>query len=103
MHAWKKKAMGRKNKRAVVYRTRNGEARRPYTPLNLSIKHTRCSTGKNRYANEHDAALALAVIQGFKDLTELGKKRREERIYRCPECAGVHLTSKPRSGRDTPL
>lgn len=55
----------------------------------------RCATGKLRYGTEQEARMALtdAKIRGA-----LGqvRRRREERVYRCPTCSGFHLTSMTR-------
>lgn len=47
-----------------------------------------CSSGKRRYSNSRRAKQAMKRIQS------LGKKVRA--VYRCQECHGWHLTSKPR-------
>ncbi|MEU1919324.1 hypothetical protein ABZ742_04025 [Streptomyces albogriseolus] len=49
-----------------------------------------CPTGKFRYRDRIAAQLALAGIDN------VNPKRREKRAYRCPQCRGWHLTSKPR-------
>ncbi|MEV4257264.1 hypothetical protein AB0J52_29255 [Spirillospora sp. NPDC049652] len=58
---------------------------------------TRCPTGKVRFRDRIAATLALATIQhqGRQD-----RDKAETRAYRCPTCAGWHLTSQhPRVGR----
>jgi len=48
-----------------------------------------CPSDKNRHATEIDAMIALADTQ-----SALRKAARSERrVYRCPLCAGWHLTS----------
>lgn len=49
-----------------------------------------CPTGKFRYRDRIAALLALGRI----DNVDPG--RRESRVYRCPQCRGWHLTSKPK-------
>lgn len=49
-----------------------------------------CPTGKWRYRDRIAALLALAGIDNT------NPKRREQRAYRCPNCRGWHLTSKPK-------
>lgn len=48
-----------------------------------------CPSGKVRYRDQIGAKFALAVIN-----RRGGKKRREQRAYRCPTCNGWHLTSR---------
>lgn len=50
-----------------------------------------CPSKKRRYRDHLAAKLALAMMRG-------GEKRRERRAYRCPDCAGWHLTSSIRRG-----
>jgi hypothetical protein len=55
------------------------------------MKTTTCpKTRKVRFRDELDAKIALS-----------GRVRRDKgecRHYRCPHCAGFHLTSKPKKG-----
>ncbi|WP_433337038.1 hypothetical protein [Spirillospora sp. CA-294931] len=57
---------------------------RPHRP------RTRCPSGKVRFKDRIAATLALATIQrqGRPD-----RDKMEARAYRCPDCAGWHLTS----------
>lgn len=48
-----------------------------------------CITGKRRFRDRFSALQALARAQH-----DPNPKRVEERAYRCPQCAGWHLTSK---------
>lgn len=50
-----------------------------------------CRSGKLRYRDRLGAEIALAS-------TERGRasSRDEKRVYRCPDCAGWHLTSRGR-------
>lgn len=49
---------------------------------------------KIRYRDELAAKIALANTQRAKS-----SKRDERRAYRCPDCAGFHLTSKGKGKR----
>lgn len=52
--------------------------------------------GKRRFATYADAELVLAMALGRSLQGE--RKRREQRIYRCPHCNdGYHLTSQDRN------
>lgn len=57
------------------------------------IRRARCRSGKVTYFSIDDAELVLASI----DRTD--PKRQESRVYRCPLCAGWHLTSQERRSR----
>lgn len=61
------------------------------TNNNHSVRGIRgtCVTGKVRFRDRHSASVALARAQ-----RDPNPGRVEERTYRCPECAGWHLTSK---------
>lgn len=48
---------------------------------------SRCPSGKHRYKDEIAAKFVLATLPDK-------WKRAERRAYRCPKCAGFHLTSK---------
>ncbi|WP_459545177.1 hypothetical protein [Nocardia sp. X0981] len=55
-------------------------------------RRSRCAaTGKIRYFDPETAELVLAGIDHD------NPRRREQRAYRCPECAGWHLTSQARN------
>ena len=54
-----------------------------------------CSpNGKKRYRDKKSAIQVLQVAQAAAAL-DPGSRRRESRTYRCPDCNGWHLTSKP--------
>jgi len=58
----------------------------------------RCSSNKLRYKDRRMAVDALHHSQNIAALAieMTGEtKRKETRIYKCPECAGFHLSSKP--------
>lgn len=48
------------------------------------------SCGKRRYKDEIAAKLALATVQ---HTDGSGRPKLERRAYRCPKCAGWHLTA----------
>jgi hypothetical protein len=50
-----------------------------------------CPTDKIRYRDEIAAKLSLASVSA-KDGSR--RPKTERRPYRCPQCAGWHLTSK---------
>lgn len=52
---------------------------------------------KVRFRTQQDAADALVVAKIARELKH-NNKRKECRYYRCPTCAGFHLTSKPLRG-----
>lgn len=52
---------------------------------------TRC--GKRRYRTELEAKIALAGVQRRRE-TRHDTGKEERRYYRCPACAGYHLTAK---------
>ena len=61
--------------------------------------------GKLRYRNRLDALCALgsASRNRYLDSITVGTTdRREQRAYRCPRCAGFHLTSKDKLERPAP-
>lgn len=58
----------------------------------------RCPTGKDRFATEHDAGLALVNCKIARVLHHK-HKRKEQRYYCCSQCRGWHLTSKPLAAR----
>ena len=73
------------------------EARNALTPPERRRSARRaCTTGKIRFATEHDAQVALvgAVVGRNRGKTQ----RHEQRYYVCPFCAGWHLTSRPDNG-----
>ncbi|MFC9975895.1 hypothetical protein ACFVH6_33900 [Spirillospora sp. NPDC127200] len=49
-----------------------------------------CPSGKVRFRDRIAATLALATIQHD---DRPGRPKIEARVYRCPSCAGWHLTS----------
>ncbi|ROQ69199.1 hypothetical protein EDD93_3696 [Streptomyces sp. 840.1] len=49
-----------------------------------------CPTGKIRYRDRLAAAIALASTS-----RSTASRREEARTYRCRQCRGWHLTSKP--------
>lgn len=58
----------------------------------------RCDSGKARYRDKTEAVHALHSVKNNaeRQLEQFGTSRRKEsRTYRCPECKGWHLTSKP--------
>lgn len=50
----------------------------------------KCRTGKRRYRDKLDAAMALSSTQSPRARGD----RREARSYKCPHCKGWHLTSR---------
>ena len=48
-----------------------------------------CKTGKVRYRDELGAKIALSNTQ-----RKTAGRRAERRVYKCPYCAGWHLTSR---------
>lgn len=73
-------------------RLRHGDDLRSLPPL---PRCGRCAaTGKIRYFDAETAELVLAGIDHD------NPRRREQRAYRCPECAGWHLTSQARNAGD---
>ncbi|MCX4095308.1 hypothetical protein [Nocardia sp. alder85J] len=78
------------------YRPRQAAVRRELTlhsgadlaGLPPLIRIARCITGKVQYFTAADAELALAGID------HSDPRRREQRVYRCPDCQGWHLTSQ---------
>lgn len=50
---------------------------------------------KIRYRTEVDAKIALSST-AYAANKNSSEKRKESRIYRCPRCAGFHLTSQGR-------
>lgn len=59
-----------------------------------AAKLPRCpASGKVRFADSLDAERAVA--QAILASGSGNPRRREERAYRCPDCDGWHLTSKP--------
>lgn len=70
-------------------RLRHGDDLRSLPPL---PRRGRCTaTGKIRYFEHETAELLLAGIDHD------NPRRREQRAYRCAECAGRHLTSQARN------
>jgi hypothetical protein len=64
-------------------------------PLRLSghrTSKTICRTHKQRYLTEARAYLALLAARNLR--AEQGSDKVEQRVYRCPECNGWHMTSK---------
>ena len=55
------------------------------------------SCAKRRYRDPIAAKLALATIR---QRDNSNRPKTETRWYRCNLCGGIHLTSKPRSGRN---
>lgn len=56
----------------------------------------KCSTGKIRYRDKQEAIEALHRAENTRKFSEqdgLATRRNEKRVYKCPTCAGVHLTS----------
>lgn len=51
-----------------------------------------CKTGKLRYKDKLGARIALSQTAAKTD-----GRRNESRVYRCPSCAGWHLTSRERA------
>ncbi|WP_280398078.1 hypothetical protein [Nocardia carnea] len=75
-------------------RLRHGDDLRGLPPL---PRRSRCAhTGKIRYFEPETAELALA------GLDHDNPRRREQRAYRCPHCAGWHLTSQARNNANNP-
>jgi hypothetical protein len=69
--------------------------RKGYTEI--SKLKGRCSSGKIRYRDKLEAVAALHRIETNRkfDLEDgLATKRTEKRTYKCPECSGIHLTSR---------
>lgn len=58
-----------------------------------AITTRRCPTGKVRYRTLWLAQLNVArlMLEGLAG----DERRHENRAYRCPECGGCHVTSKP--------
>ena len=54
--------------------------------------------GKVRFKTELDAKIALAGAR--RQRRGPARQKDEQRYYRCPECHGYHLTSKPYRGRN---
>jgi hypothetical protein len=52
-----------------------------------------CPSGKIRYRDRLGAMIALSQIDYR---SQKAKGRKERRPYRCPQCAGWHLTSQKR-------
>ncbi len=77
--------MGRRNRRR--------DDRHGLRNLNLPISEFRalCFTGKHRFNSE-----ARAILAALKYAERHGK---EQRVYRCDECQGWHLTTKRIEGR----
>ncbi len=62
----------------------------------------RCDSGKARYRDKTEAVHALHAVKNNakRQLEQFGTSRRKEsRTYRCPDCKGWHLTSKPMLAR----
>ncbi|MCX0274235.1 hypothetical protein NLM24_26800 [Nocardia zapadnayensis] len=75
-------------------RIRHGDDLRGLPPL---PRRSRCvETGKIRYFDPETAELILAGLDSD------NPRRREQRAYRCPKCAGWHLTSQPRNSGNDP-
>lgn len=75
-------------------RLRHGDDLHCLPPL---PRRSRCAdTGKVRYFDPETAELVLA------GLDHDNPRRREQRAYRCPKCAGWHLTSQPRNSGNNP-
>ena len=53
---------------------------------------------KVRYRTEIDAKIALSNT-AYTAGQRSDEKRKEARVYRCPKCAGWHLTSEPKKGK----
>lgn len=70
--------------RPLALRDGNDLQRLPPLP-----QRSRCSSGKLRYPAGADAELVLAGLDSS------NPRRREQRTYECPICAGWHLTSQP--------
>jgi hypothetical protein len=56
-----------------------------------------CPTGKKRYASKYAAKVALRRQQGHE-----GSDNPSRKAYRCPDCGGWHLTTRPELRRDAP-
>jgi hypothetical protein len=64
--------------------------------VEISKLKGRCSSGKIRYRDKLQAVSALHRIETARKFDQedgLETKRTEKRTYKCPECAGIHLTS----------
>ena len=65
--------------------------------------HTLCPTsGKRRFRDRHDAGLELRRLghqRSNLDAQDLEHGIRVVRAYRCEDCRGWHLTSKPAQAR----
>ena len=72
-------------------------------PRRHAPKRKRCkATGKIRYRDGDDAALALRLYKRQAtqaDQNGVSHKIKVVRKYRCTECGGWHLTSQP--GKDS--
>ena len=56
----------------------------------------KCASGKIRYRDKQEAIAALHHAENIRKFNEqdgLANRRNEKRVYKCPTCAGVHLTS----------
>jgi hypothetical protein len=56
----------------------------------------KCVTGKIRYRDKQEAIEALHRAENTRKFSEqdgLATRRNEKRVYKCPSCAGAHLTS----------
>ncbi len=66
----------------------------------------RCDSGKARYPDKTVVVHALHAVKNNaeRQLEQFGTSRRKEsRTYRCPDCKGWHLTSKPMLARPSLL
>lgn len=56
------------------------------------MKASACPSGKIRYPDKLAARVSLVSARRNHD----GRRAVENRVYRCPDCAGWHLTHKKR-------
>ena len=62
----------------------------------LSKLKGKCSTGKVRFRDRLEAIEALHRAENARKFSEqdgLANRRNEKRVYKCPTCSGIHLTS----------
>lgn len=65
--------------------------------VELSKLKGKCETGKVRFRDRQEAIEALHRAENLRKFSEqdgLATRRNEKRIYKCPLCAGHHLTSQ---------
>ena len=57
-----------------------------------------CPSGKRRFRDKREAVHALHFCQAARSFARadgVTTNRLESRTYKCPQCKGHHLTSKP--------